>query len=684
MSTRGSPAIRRGRPGEPPHRRAGPGAAARARSPAAMVSSATTREVSRPGRSRAPRAVQGARSGPHPAQALRRGQAARRRRSHRTASARPRGGAGCRARCPSVGVQGAARLRSLRSWSRGCPARRPGQLHVSRHAPRRKRGPHVGPPDRPATARRRRSSTAASAPCAIRRTGCPAPARSSRRSPSTADKQLPVQVPRDVEQWVKVDAGVKVVAGALFALGRLPRLTALALSASIVPTTLAGHRFWEHDRPDRALRPALELPEERRPARRAAARRRRHRGQAVGGLAGAPRRAARPPRPPRRASRRPRSAPPRRRRRREAGGQEDRRRRSAAAEPAPPPARGRAPEDRLPPGARPRAQLPGAARSAPRPRSSTASTDGRARPADPHEHAEGPQGHRPEDGGRRRRGAQGRRCPSTWPSSSRRYAELVPAGRRRRRVPRRAARRPARALGLVRRRQPDPRDGRGGDRRSGHEYMALTDHSPRLTVANGLTPERLEKQLDVVAALNEELAPFRILTGIECDINVDGSLDQTDELLGRLDVVVASVHSDLRADSAAMTARMLARGRQPAHRRPRALHRPAGDRPPAAQRHAEAAAGEPVRRRGGVRAPASSTARRSRSTPGPSGSTRRAGCSAWPSSWAASSPSTPTRTRPVSSTGRATAASGRSSAGVPVERVVNTRPADELLSWTAG
>jgi putative hydrolase len=92
----------------------------------------------------------------------------------------------------------------------------------------------------------------------------------------------------------------------------------------------------------------------------------------------------------------------------------------------------------------------------------------------------------------------------------------------------------------------------------GHEYLALTDHSPRLTVANGLTPERLERQLDVVAALNEELAPFRILTGIEVDINVDGSLDQTDELLGRLDVVVASVHSDLRADRLAMTRRMLA------------------------------------------------------------------------------------------------------------------------------
>ncbi|SFE04639.1 putative hydrolase [Blastococcus tunisiensis] len=91
----------------------------------------------------------------------------------------------------------------------------------------------------------------------------------------------------------------------------------------------------------------------------------------------------------------------------------------------------------------------------------------------------------------------------------------------------------------------------------GHEYMALTDHSPRLTVVNGLTAERLERQLDVVAGLNEELAPFRILTGIECDITVDGSLDQSDELLGRLDVVVASVHSELRAPGGQMTARML-------------------------------------------------------------------------------------------------------------------------------
>jgi putative hydrolase len=92
----------------------------------------------------------------------------------------------------------------------------------------------------------------------------------------------------------------------------------------------------------------------------------------------------------------------------------------------------------------------------------------------------------------------------------------------------------------------------------GHEYMVLTDHSPRLTVANGLTAERLEEQLDLVAAINAELAPFRILTGIEVDILDDGELDQSDELLARLDLVVASVHSKLRMSAAEMTPRMVA------------------------------------------------------------------------------------------------------------------------------
>jgi putative hydrolase len=93
----------------------------------------------------------------------------------------------------------------------------------------------------------------------------------------------------------------------------------------------------------------------------------------------------------------------------------------------------------------------------------------------------------------------------------------------------------------------------------GHEYMVLTDHSPRLTVANGLPPARLRRQLDRVAKLNEALpAGFRILTGIEVDILPDGSLDQEDALLERLDVVVGSVHSNLREEAPRMTRRMLA------------------------------------------------------------------------------------------------------------------------------
>jgi putative hydrolase len=76
-------------------------------------------------------------------------------------------------------------------------------------------------------------------------------------------------------------------------------------------------------------------------------------------------------------------------------------------------------------------------------------------------------------------------------------------------------------------------------------------------VANGLSPERLARQLDVVAELNEQLAPFRILTGIEVDINLDGTLDQEPELLDRLDVVVGSVHSKLRMPAEEMTERMV-------------------------------------------------------------------------------------------------------------------------------
>ncbi|MGW6459928.1 PHP domain-containing protein, partial [Streptomyces sp. NPDC055078] len=97
----------------------------------------------------------------------------------------------------------------------------------------------------------------------------------------------------------------------------------------------------------------------------------------------------------------------------------------------------------------------------------------------------------------------------------------------------------------------------------GHEWAVLTDHSPRLTVARGLTAGRLREQLDVVAELNRRWAPFRLLTGIECDILLDGSLDQEPELLDRLDLVVASVHSELRMESAKMTRRLIRAVRNP-------------------------------------------------------------------------------------------------------------------------
>ncbi|MHA3947888.1 PHP domain-containing protein [Cellulomonas bogoriensis] len=92
----------------------------------------------------------------------------------------------------------------------------------------------------------------------------------------------------------------------------------------------------------------------------------------------------------------------------------------------------------------------------------------------------------------------------------------------------------------------------------GHDYLAVTDHSPRLRVANGLSAERLVKQVELVRAMNEVLAPFRLLAGIEVDVLDDGTLDQRPDLLERLDVVVASVHSKLRMDTAAMTRRMVA------------------------------------------------------------------------------------------------------------------------------
>ncbi len=101
----------------------------------------------------------------------------------------------------------------------------------------------------------------------------------------------------------------------------------------------------------------------------------------------------------------------------------------------------------------------------------------------------------------------------------------------------------------------------------GHDYLVLTDHSPRLTIARGLSAERLARQLEVVDAVNTHLAvlpgEFRLLKGIEVDILDDGGLDQTEEMLSQLEVRVASVHSKLKMDPEPMTRRMVAAIRNP-------------------------------------------------------------------------------------------------------------------------
>ncbi len=95
----------------------------------------------------------------------------------------------------------------------------------------------------------------------------------------------------------------------------------------------------------------------------------------------------------------------------------------------------------------------------------------------------------------------------------------------------------------------------------GHEYLALTDHSPRLRVANGLSPERLREQLGLHEGFSGD--GFTLLSGIEVDILDDGDLDQEPGLLSELDVVVASAHSKLRMDRAPMTRRLVAAASNP-------------------------------------------------------------------------------------------------------------------------
>ena len=212
----------------------------------------------------------------------------------------------------------------------------------------------------------------------------------------------------------------------------------------------------------------------------------------------------------------------------------------------------------------------------------------------------------------------------------------------------------------------------------GHEYCALTDHSPRLKIANGLSPERLRKQLDVIDELREQVAPMRILTGIEVDILDDGSLDQEPGLLERLDVVVASVHSKLSMDEASMTRRMVRAVSNPltdvlGHCTGRLVAGNRGLRPESkfdAQKVFTA-----CRDHGTAVEINSRPERRDPPTPAAeSGAGDRLRVLHRHR----------LRMRPASSNSSAYGAQRALDAGVPAERIVNTWPADRLLAWRRG
>jgi DNA polymerase (family 10) len=92
----------------------------------------------------------------------------------------------------------------------------------------------------------------------------------------------------------------------------------------------------------------------------------------------------------------------------------------------------------------------------------------------------------------------------------------------------------------------------------GYTYMVLTDHSPSLGIARGLTPDRIAAQAQEIARLNGELGPFRILHGTELEIRADATLDYPDDLLERFDVVIASIHTGRSQPPDQLTRRALA------------------------------------------------------------------------------------------------------------------------------
>ena len=103
-------------------------------------------------------------------------------------------------------------------------------------------------------------------------------------------------------------------------------------------------------------------------------------------------------------------------------------------------------------------------------------------------------------------------------------------------------------------------------RELGYEYLAICDHTPNVTVVPGLDGEAVRRQADEIAAVNQELAPFRVLRGIECDIRRDGSLDLADDVLNELEWVQLSLHAGQRASRVELTARVVHAMHHPAVR----------------------------------------------------------------------------------------------------------------------
>ena len=220
----------------------------------------------------------------------------------------------------------------------------------------------------------------------------------------------------------------------------------------------------------------------------------------------------------------------------------------------------------------------------------------------------------------------------------------------------------------------------------GHDYMVLTDHSPRLTVAHGLEsraparPARGDR-----ASSTNELAPFRILTGMEVDILEDGTLDLDDDLLAQLDVVVGSVHSKLRMDRREMTRRMVLAVSSPhvdilghcTGRKLRVARRAGGLGP---------RGGRGRRRSSTPRScspPVPASTPPSRSTAGPNARTHPTNCSSSRSSGAARSRSTPTPTPPARLEWQLYGCEKAARHEIDIDQIVNTWAADDLLEWAA-